>query len=186
MWIAEQLNSFINLGICKEYPIMARSKSTSGGKNARSNPDANRANPQDKALADKARSNVDIKEQTSVVSPANLPDVKAVAAEIAPPAPQFETKFKTKPENKITEKKAAENQATPEPRRLEVAKPDVTKAEPRKNLVPINLVPINLDEEIRRRAYELYQQRGNAFGSETEDWLAAESEVLRRYHQRSA
>jgi hypothetical protein len=48
------------------------------------------------------------------------------------------------------------------------------------------MVPINLDDEIRRRAYELYEQRGNAYGSETEDWLIAESEILQRYHQRSA
>jgi Protein of unknown function (DUF2934) len=46
-----------------------------------------------------------------------------------------------------------------------------------------NIVPINLDEEIRRRAYELFQQRNGAYGSEQEDWLRAESEVLARYQQ---
>jgi len=39
-------------------------------------------------------------------------------------------------------------------------------------------IPINREEEIRRRAYELYQQRGNNAGSELEDWLQAEAETL--------
>ncbi len=46
-----------------------------------------------------------------------------------------------------------------------------------------NVVPINLEDEIRRRAYELYEQRNGAPGSEQEDWLRAESEVLARYQQ---
>jgi len=60
----------------------------------------------------------------------------------------------------------------PETRTLEVV-----KSEPRKHVV----VPINLEDEIRRRAYEIYQQRGNTPGSESEDWLAAEREVQQRY-----
>lgn len=55
------------------------------------------------------------------------------------------------------------------------------KTEPRKNLVPINL-----EDEIRRRAYEIYEQRGTSTGSEAEDWFAAEREVKQRYHQQSA
>jgi hypothetical protein len=46
-----------------------------------------------------------------------------------------------------------------------------------------NVVPINLEDEIRRRAYELFEQRAGAPGSEQEDWLRAESEVLARYQQ---
>ena len=45
-----------------------------------------------------------------------------------------------------------------------------------------NIFPINLDEEIRRRAYELWEQRGHEPGHETEHWLLAESEVLSRYN----
>jgi len=48
------------------------------------------------------------------------------------------------------------------------------------------VVPINLDDEIRRRAYELAEQRGFSGGHETEDWLSAEREVLQRYRQQSA
>jgi hypothetical protein len=58
---------------------------------------------------------------------------------------------------------------------------EVMKSEPRKNLVPINL-----EDEIRRRAYEIYEQRGTSAGSESEDWLMAEREVRQRYHQYSA
>jgi hypothetical protein len=36
-----------------------------------------------------------------------------------------------------------------------------------------------LQERIRRRAYELYIERGNESGSEMEDWLQAEEEILR-------
>ena len=36
-----------------------------------------------------------------------------------------------------------------------------------------------LEERIRRRAYELYVQRGNESGSELDDWLQAEEEIRR-------
>jgi hypothetical protein len=49
-----------------------------------------------------------------------------------------------------------------------------------------HVVPINLEDEIRRRAYELAERRGFSNGHETEDWLAAEREVLQRYRQQSA
>ncbi len=37
-----------------------------------------------------------------------------------------------------------------------------------------------LQEQIRRRAYELYEQRGRDDGHETDDWLRAESEVTQQ------
>jgi hypothetical protein len=37
----------------------------------------------------------------------------------------------------------------------------------------------SLQEKIRRRAYELYVQRGSQAGSELDDWLRAEAEILR-------
>ena len=49
-----------------------------------------------------------------------------------------------------------------------------------------SLVPINLEDEIRRRAYELYEQRGYLPGNEQDDWFAAEREILARYNPRSA
>ena len=59
--------------------------------------------------------------------------------------------------------------------------PEIVRTDPRSNLVPINM-----DDEIRRLAYLLSERRGFEPGHETEDWLAAEHEVLERYHQRSA
>ena len=41
---------------------------------------------------------------------------------------------------------------------------------------PIEALP--LEEQIQRRAYELYVERGNQSGSELDDWLQAELEVL--------
>lgn len=41
--------------------------------------------------------------------------------------------------------------------------------------------PEVLQEEIRVRAYELYEQRGCTPGRESEDWLLAEQEVAARY-----
>ena len=90
------------------------------------------------------------------------PEVKAVVAGTTP-----------------AEAAAAEVKVAPEPRKLEVV-----KSERRKNAAPPT--PINMEDEIRRRAYELYQQRGTASGSEAEDWLAAEREVRQRYRQQSA
>ena len=49
-----------------------------------------------------------------------------------------------------------------------------------------NVVPINLEDEIRRRAYEIYVQRGSVPGNESEDWLTAEREVRSRYQAQSA
>ena len=39
------------------------------------------------------------------------------------------------------------------------------------------------EERIRRRAHELYVQRGNQSGSEFDDWLQAEEEVLQAQEQ---
>jgi Protein of unknown function (DUF2934) len=60
--------------------------------------------------------------------------------------------------------------------RPEIKEPKKLTAEVRRNVVPINL-----DEEIRRRAYELYEQRGRMPGYENDDWLVAEREILTRY-----
>jgi hypothetical protein len=135
---------------------MARSKSTPGAKANRTGTDANPNNNNNK-------------EQANTVAPTSLPvkpaDLKSAAVKSGAegnPALKSETK--------------SQNMVAPTIRRLEVA-----KLEPRKNVVPINL-----EDEIRRRAYELYEKRGNSAGHETEDWLTAESEVLQRYHHRSA
>jgi len=47
-------------------------------------------------------------------------------------------------------------------------------------------IPINVEEEIRRRAYELYMQRGCTPGQDHSDWVEAEREIMARYTQQSA
>ena len=44
----------------------------------------------------------------------------------------------------------------------------------------------NVEEEIRRRAYELYEERGGQHGREQEDWFRAEAEVRGRASTRTA
>jgi len=60
--------------------------------------------------------------------------------------------------------------------------------EVRRDAKPSNLVPVNLEEEIRRRAYELYLQRrgtaGDENGDQNQDWLIAEREIRLRYGSR--
>ncbi|MGA8619545.1 MAG: DUF2934 domain-containing protein [Candidatus Sulfotelmatobacter sp.] len=149
---------------------MPRSKSIAGGKTTRANNNSNNN-----------------KEQIGAGNPATLPEVQAVV-ETAPPAVSQEVKgtreaaaareAKTATEAKVAAqpKVTAEPKSTPDGRKFEIMKTDSRK----------NVLPINLEDEIRRRAYELYQQRGFGSGSEAEDWLAAEREVRQRYRQQSA
>ena len=60
-------------------------------------------------------------------------------------------------------------------------RPEIVKTEPR-----ATVIPINLEDEIRRLAYLYSERRGFEPGHEADDWLAAEHEVLQRYHQHSA
>jgi hypothetical protein len=73
----------------------------------------------------------------------------------------------------------------PEAAPLEVKTPVLAPAikETRKPLTEVrrSVVPINLEEEIRRRAYQLYEARGCMPGHENDDWLVAEREILTRY-----
>ena len=43
-----------------------------------------------------------------------------------------------------------------------------------------------VEERIRRRAYELYVERGNESGSELDDWLQAEEEIQTAEEQAAA
>jgi hypothetical protein len=45
---------------------------------------------------------------------------------------------------------------------------------------------LSLEEQIRRRAYELYVERGNESGSELDDWLQAEEEIRQSQEQEPA
>jgi hypothetical protein len=47
-------------------------------------------------------------------------------------------------------------------------------------------VSIDLQGEIRRRAYELYEERGSVHGYEQEDWAKAEREILARHNRKQS
>jgi hypothetical protein len=54
-------------------------------------------------------------------------------------------------------------------------------------MLPATATPRNAEEEIRRRAYELYEQEGRQDGRHQEHWLRAETEILgRRPHGRKS
>jgi len=114
MWLLHQLDSFLNLGICKEYPIMAKVKTP-------------RTNSKKTAPVDN--------HVTTIVD-----STLAASADLRP-------------------------------------------TEPKKHVPP---TPINVEEEVRRRAYELSEQRGFVPGHESDDWFVAEKEVMARYRQHSA
>ena len=111
MWLIHQFDSLLNLGICKEYPIMAKAKTP--------------------------RTSAEKTNGATVAQPVTTTSIPSVSEirEVRTPAP-----------------------------------------ETRKNIVPINL-----DEEIRRRAYELWEENGRAAGHDQEYWLSAEREVRGRY-----
>jgi Protein of unknown function (DUF2934) len=52
-----------------------------------------------------------------------------------------------------------------------------------KSSLPVSARPVQSPEQIqqliRQRAYELYEQRGREDGRDFDDWIAAESEVTR-------
>ena len=67
-----------------------------------------------------------------------------------------------------------------------------TEAEPRildqrnqdqRNQDHRNQADARIEEEIRIRAYELFEQRGRQEGFHDEDWTRAEAEVLARYRR---
>lgn len=120
------------------------------------------------------------KEQTGASNPASVAEVKAVSEKpVAEASPVKVTReASVAPEAKVSSeaRTASESRVSSEGRKFEVMKTESRK----------NVVPINLDDEIRRRAYELFQQRGSGSGSEAEDWLNAEREIRQRYRQQSA
>jgi hypothetical protein len=42
--------------------------------------------------------------------------------------------------------------------------------------------PADIQEQVRRRAFELYEQRGSKDGHDLDDWLQAESELAPQYY----
>jgi len=86
---------------------------------------------------------------------------------------------------RTTTKKQTETSTDTNLTTMPQAAPSMTVAAPeyKKHAAPI---PINVEEEIRRRAYELYVERGCTPGQDHSDWVEAEREVMARYTQQSA
>jgi Protein of unknown function (DUF2934) len=117
------------------------------------------------------------KTQTDVPNPVGIPDVNAAAPSAEPAVAEIKPEWAVAAKSKPTNGSETTSEVRLEsPKMFEVRKTDSRK----------NVVPINLEDEIRRRAYELYQQRQPGAGSEADDWFAAEREVMQRYHQQSA
>jgi hypothetical protein len=51
---------------------------------------------------------------------------------------------------------------------------DITKRPP----APVRSEPQDLDQQIRLRAYQLYEARGREDGHDLDDWLRAEEEFM--------
>jgi hypothetical protein len=120
-----------------------------------------------------------IKTQTGATVPASTPVENNAPAAMVEPT-KVKPEIKTSPEIREDPKPVIERDLKPEVR-VETKMFELRKTDSRNNVVPINL-----EDEIRRRAYELYQQRDPWAGSEAEDWFNAEREILQRYHQQSA
>ena len=63
---------------------------------------------------------------------------------------------------------------------LSATRYEIGKNAPAKKL---RIETLALEDLIRRRAYELYIERGNQLGSELDDWLQAEEEIQRAEEQ---
>jgi hypothetical protein len=78
------------------------------------------------------------------------------------------------------------NGAANSKRVIQMPEPSATTlavSETRKTTAPLS---IDLQGEIRRRAYELYEQRGCAPGFEQQDWAQAEREILATKNQQQS
>jgi hypothetical protein len=82
----------------------------------------------------------------------------------------------------LSEQQSASPDASPPGRKLRLAFTPATRGDPLRKgtLAQRNQSDAKIDEEIRQRAYQLYQERGGAKGDPTDDWLQAKKEVLSR------
>ena len=53
-----------------------------------------------------------------------------------------------------------------------------------KSHAPNSTGPADIEERIRRRAYEIYEQRDRIDGLDFDDWLQAETDIMRANQRR--
>lgn len=85
---------------------------------------------------------------------------------------------------KTAAKKSSAKKAAAPAKAAAVIAETVPVPEPRLTAAPIRTPqppPAELYEEIRRRAYEFYNERGGQHGSHEADWHRAEAEVRAKY-----
>jgi hypothetical protein len=164
LFIHQQIQSFLNLGVCKEYPMMAKAKvpKKSVGVNSPAPPASTPPVSSDPLVAPVAAA-----PGGSAIEPEKTEVMKAEPFQSVSAKPEL-TKTPGPSATKTESRKTA-------------GRPEIVKSETR-----ANLVPINVEEEIRRLAYIFSERRGFEAGHETEDWLRAEREIRQRYHQQSA
>jgi len=87
----------------------------------------------------------------------------------------------TQPANEATRTEATHAA----PRNVTEAKPpaSVSARASAPPTLPVTETPRNAEEEIRRRAYELYEQDGRQHGRDRDHWFRAEAEVLGNENQ---
>ena len=93
-----------------------------------------------------------------------------------PPKKKPSTAKKTLPVGKTATKSSSKSVASTTPKRpaLSQAKPK----EPQISAGPSMALSEELRERIAQRAYEIHHRRGGHHGSDWEDWLQAEREIL--------
>ncbi len=71
-------------------------------------------------------------------------------------------------------------------KRTRTAKPKTPTAAAAPEVAKVTTQAVNLQDAIRCRAYQFFEQRGYQHGRDFDDWLRAESEVLNRFGARTA
>ncbi len=59
----------------------------------------------------------------------------------------------------------------------------MTKELQKKPAASAGAEPATLEDQIRARAYELYEERGKKEGHDLDDWLRAEAELMSSRHR---
>lgn len=79
--------------------------------------------------------------------------------------------------------KAKTPRNTPPTNKQVITMPEAGTVPIRRSASPDKPGPMDLENQIRQRAYEIYEERGCTPGRETDDWFQAEREIQARHHQ---
>lgn len=82
-----------------------------------------------------------------------------------------------------TAKRARTSKKSTEPKVESPSKPVVSTTS---EVTTVTTRTVDIQDAIRERAYEIYEQRGGQHGADLEDWVRAEREVLERFRGRTA